>query len=60
MSGREHPAARGFARWLDRRRFEHDDPAADNGESLAALWQLWLAEHACEDHSFAPSPWSEP
>lgn len=47
MPRREHPAARGFARWLDRRGFEHDDPAADHGQSLAALWQLWLAEHAC-------------
>ena len=47
MPEREHPAARGFARWLDRHGFEHDAPEADRGESLGALWQLWLAEHAC-------------
>lgn len=47
MPEREHPAARGFARWLDRRRLEHDDPRSDDGASLAALWALWLAEHAC-------------
>ncbi len=46
MNG-EHPAARGFARWLDRRRLEHDDPQSDDGASLGALWQLWLAEHEC-------------
>ena len=42
-----HAAARGFADWLDRRGLEHDDPAVDDGASLGALWQLWLAEHAC-------------
>lgn len=47
MREREHPAARGFALWLDRRRFEHDDPRGDAGASLGALWALWLAEHAC-------------
>lgn len=40
--------ARGFAAWLDRRHLEHDDPAADQGRSLGALWQLWLAEHAAD------------
>lgn len=43
MNG-EHPAARGFAAWLDRRRFEYHAPEVDGGESIASLWQHWLLE----------------
>lgn len=43
----EHPAQRGFADWLERRRFEYDPPSVDGGASTGALWQLWLCEHAC-------------
>ena len=52
----EHPAARGLGAWQERRRFEYDDPTIDGGESLGALWQLWLAEHACgvADVDYAP------
>lgn len=42
----EHPAARGFGAWAERRGLEHDDPAVDGGRSLGALWDLWLAETA--------------
>lgn len=50
----EHPAARGFAAWLDRRGFEHEAPEVDGAQSIAALWALWLAEHACGVAGDAP------
>lgn len=53
MRKREHPAARGFAHWLDRRRFEHDDPQTDGGESLGALWALWVAERVARGRGCA-------
>lgn len=43
----EHQAQRGFAEWVERRRFEYDAPTVDRGDSMGALWHLWLLEHAC-------------
>lgn len=50
----EHPAARGFARWAVANGYEWDDPAADNGASLGALWHAW--QTSAELRAGEPAP----
>lgn len=40
----EHPAARGFADWTERRAVEYDAPELDGGRGLMSLWNHFLLE----------------